>query len=292
LAAGGTVAPSSTSVGSLPAAGGGAAPSSAGVGSVPTAGGGAAPSSAGEGSVPTAGGGVALLSANGSGRPTAGGFGLVRSGQLPPWPRWSGDGGVPFYPRGASTPLPTGHSAAEAFASLCHTTAAERVHDSVDTLARYLLSQRDAYAPWRRQDPTFKPIVTGSIWTPSGPRRVSVMLDTGATHCFVCTQLAVALGLPLGSTAGPSVVSMASPGATRLLGQPVSVPLALGTTHPLLEVIDMSPLDLGSGLDIILGWDWISSHDLRFLYPQGIITGASGPDLLEATLHSARRSSG
>ena len=38
----------------------------------------------------------------------------------------------------------------------------------------------------------------------------------------------------------------------------------------------MSPLDLGPELDIILGWDWLSSHDLHFLYPQGSVSGA-GP---------------
>ncbi len=38
----------------------------------------------------------------------------------------------------------------------------------------------------------------------------------------------------------------------------------------------MLPLDLGPELDIILGWDWLASHDLRFLYPQGCVSGA-GP---------------
>jgi len=77
------------------------------------------------------------------------------------------------------------------------------------------------------------------------------------------------------------MVSMASPDLTRPLAQPVSVSLSLGTTAAVREVIDMSPLDLGSGLDVILGWDWISSHDLRFLYPQGSVTGAAGSTALE-----------
>ncbi len=46
----------------------------------------------------------------------------------------------------------------------------------------------------------------------------------------------------------------------------------------------MSPLDLGPGLDIILGWDWISSHDLRFLYPAGAVAGASSSGPLTAPL--------
>ena len=110
------------------------------------------------------------------------------------------------------------------------------------------------------------------------------MLDTGATHCFVCAQLVDMLGLLPGSTPGPNVVSMASPDLTRPLAQPVSVSLALGTTAAIREVIDMSPLDLGAGLDVILGWDWISSHDLRFLYPQGSITGVAGSNTLELPL--------
>ena len=35
----------------------------------------------------------------------------------------------------------------------------------------------------------------------------------------------------------------------------------------------MTPLDLGPELGIILGRDWLSSHDLRFLYPQGRVSG-------------------
>ena len=71
-------------------------------------------------------------------------------------------------------------------------------------------------------------------------------------------------------------VSLATADTTRLLPPPVVVHLALGTAEPLREVITMSPLDLGPELDIILGWDWISSHDLRFLYPQGGVVG-EGP---------------
>jgi hypothetical protein len=82
---------------------------------------------------------------------------------------------------------------------------------------------------------------------------------------------------------------MASPDLTRPLAQPVSVSLALGSTAAIREVIDMSPLDLGAGLDVILGWDWISSHDLRFLYPQGSITGVAGSNTLELPLEKLRR---
>jgi len=57
----------------------------------------------------------------------------------------------------------------------------------------------------------------------------------------------------------------------------------------------MSPLALGPELDIILGWDWISSHDLRFLHPRGTVTGAGpqGPvsaPLLPSTSPAAQAS--
>ena len=49
----------------------------------------------------------------------------------------------------------------------------------------------------------------------------------------------------------------------------------------------MSPLDLGPELDIILGWDWISSHDLRFLYPQGRVSGGGLQGYYSAPLRPA-----
>ena len=159
--------------------------------------------------------------------------------------------------------------------------ATEHVYDSVDALARalWLQAQQASYSPWHRNDPSCKPIVSGFVWCPSGLRRVTIMLDTGATHCFICAQLARLLQLPSSSIPGPTAVSLASPDTTRPLLPPVQVHLALGATAHLREAIDMSPLDLSPGLDIILGWDWISSHDLQFLYPQGTVsgTGFSGP---------------
>ena len=39
----------------------------------------------------------------------------------------------------------------------------------------------------------------------------------------------------------------------------------------------MSPLALEGGVDLILGWDWIASHDLRKLYALGEMV-AEGPN--------------
>jgi hypothetical protein len=59
--------------------------------------------------------------------------------------------------------------------------AAEHVYESVDAVAFALQAQLASFVPWRRQDPPCKPIVSGWVWTPAGPRRVTLMLDTGAT---------------------------------------------------------------------------------------------------------------
>ncbi len=127
---------------------------------------------------------------------------------------------------------------------------------------------------WQRRDPAFEPVVTGFIWT--GTRCVSVLLDTGATHCFIGAQLVSLFQLQPRSSLRPAAVRMASPDTKWVLPLQIGEPLALGSDVLLQELIDMSPLDLGPGLDVILGGDWIPSHDLRFLFPRG--TGAGMPD--------------
>ena len=41
--------------------------------------------------------------------------------------------------------------------------------------------------------------------------------------------------------------------------------LSLGDTFR--ETLSVSPMDLDVGADLILGWDWISSHDLHSSTP-------------------------
>ena len=144
------------------------------------------------------------------------------------------------------------------------------------TLAHALQAQLPTFTPWQFHDPSFKPIVSGVVWTPAGPRQVTIMLNTGTTHCFICAQLVSLPALPVTSAHGPIAVILATADTTRLLLPPVVVHLALGAAEPLREVITMSPLDLGPELDIILAWDWIFSDELRFLYPQGGVVGG-GP---------------
>ena len=60
---------------------------------------------------------------------------------------------------------------------------------------------------WERGNPTFKPRLSGFLWTVQGPRRITVLLDTGATHCFICARLLAALGLQPSKQPGPTSVS-------------------------------------------------------------------------------------
>ena len=165
---------------------------------------------------------------------------------------------------------------------------ADRVYDSVDSLAAAwhasmaALTAMPEFHAWRRCNPAFKPLLSGSLWTAQGPRRVTVLLDTGATHCFICARLADALGLRPSGQPGPTSVSTAAAGETRGLVEPVLIHLSLGDTFR--ESLSVSPMDLDVGADLILGWDWISSHDLHHLYADGQVRFRSGPDLLQLDL--------
>jgi hypothetical protein len=107
-------------------------------------------------------------------------------------------------------------------------------------LAYALQAQLASFVPWRRRDPSCKPMVSGFVWTPTGPRLVTLLLDTGATHCFICAQLARALRLPVSSTPGPAAATLATSDATRAVSPRLVLHMALGDAGPLREVIDMS----------------------------------------------------
>ena len=68
---------------------------------------------------------------------------------------------------------------------------------------------------------------------------------------------------------------MAAGDVVHAISKPVMVYMALCDT--LREAISMSPLELEGGVDIILGRDWIVSHDLKKLYSLGEMV-AEGPD--------------
>ncbi len=63
-----------------------------------------------------------------------------------------------------------------------------------------------------------------------------------------------------------------------MLPPPVGVYLALKADGILRELIDILPLELSQDLKVILGWDMIFSHYLKFVYPSGRVadTGQTG----------------
>ena len=48
---------------------------------------------------------------------------------------------------------------------------------------------------------------------------------------------------------------------------PVRIFLGLGDAFR--EFLSVSPMDMDVGDDLILGWEWSSSHDLKHLYVTG-----------------------
>jgi hypothetical protein len=65
-----------------------------------------------------------------------------------------------------------------------------------------LLAGAPEFLPWVRTNPFFKPRLSGSLATAQGVRRATILLDTGATHCFIARLVAV-LGLPPSGQPGP-----------------------------------------------------------------------------------------
>ena len=80
----------------------------------------------------------------------------------------------------------------------------------------------------------------------------------------------------------PMSVIKASKGEALGLAAPVLIYLGLGDTFR--EVLPTSPMDTVVGDELIFGWDWISSHDLRHLYVDGRVSLRSGPAILRLAL--------
>jgi hypothetical protein len=168
------------------------------------------------------------------------------------------------------------------------TQAADRVYDSVDGLAAAWHASMAAltamleFHAWQWSNPAFKPLMLGFLWTAQGQWRVTALLDTGATHCFICARLTAALGLRPSGQPGPTSVSTAAAGEARDLVALVLIHLSLGDSFR--ESLSVSPMDMDVGADLILGWDWISSHNLHHFYADGQVRLRSGPALLQLDL--------
>ena len=208
----------------------------------------------------------------------------------PGWLPWHTSQGMPYQPRssGHDTAYPASWDARQTADDYAARLAADRVYDSIDELAFVMQAQLAALAgspeflPWRRNNPEFKPLLSGFIATAQGPRRITVLLDTGATHCFICARLAAALGLRPSGQPGPVSVLTAATGGAQVLAAPVRIHLGLGDAFR--EALSVSPMDMDVGADLILGWDWISSHDLQHLFQGGRVDLRSGPARLQLEL--------
>ena len=207
------------------------------------------------------------------------------------WTRWNGAAGTAK--PAATTESGDGDSSPGAILkALAEQQAADQVYDSVASLAWALQAQaaeragRPAFLPWTRVDPEYKPQVSGLLMTEHGPRQVSILLDTGATHCFICQKLAAALALPASGEPGPDAVVTAGHVESQGLGTPVLAHLCIGDTFR--ESMSMSPMELHVGTELILGWDWISSHKLEHLYPDGRALATSGVAPVPLDLHRRR----
>jgi hypothetical protein len=77
-------------------------------------------------------------------------------------------------------------------------------------------------------------------------------------------------------------VATAAAGGQQGLGLPVLIHLSLGNSFH--ESLSILPMDMDVGDDLILGWDWISSHDLQHLYRAGHVDLRSGQEQLQLAL--------
>jgi hypothetical protein len=116
------------------------------------------------------------------------------------------------------------------------------------------------FLPWVWDNPTFKPRLSGLLLIEQGVCLVTILLDTGVKHCFICARLAVALGLPPSWQPWPLTVATAAGGGAQGLGVQVLIHLSL--RYAFCELMLISLMEMDVGYYLILGWDWISSHYL------------------------------
>ena len=166
--------------------------------------------------------------------------------------------------------------------------AADQIYASIDDLAAAWHAREathtdmPGFRAWQRSNPTLKPHQSGCLRTAQGPQQVTVLLDTGATHCFICARLAATRALLPSGQPGPTSVTTAGAEGTLGLASPVLLHLAFGDTFR--ESISVLPMDMDVEADLILGWVWISSHDLHHLYGTGRVSLQSCTALLQLDL--------
>ncbi len=95
------------------------------------------------------------------------------------------------------------------------------------------------------------PRLSGFLATAQGPRSITVLLDTGATRCFICARLAAALDLRPSGQPGPTYVTTAATGGRQGLAAPVL--MHRGPGDKFRASLSVSPMDMDAGDDLILG---------------------------------------
>ncbi len=113
------------------------------------------------------------------------------------------------------------------------------------------------FPSWQRDSPTFKQRLSGLVATTQGTGHTAVLLDPGATCCFIGVRLAAALDLRPSGEQGPTSVAMAATGGALGLAAPALIHLGLGGAFP--ESMLVSPMAMDVGEHVILCKDWTSS---------------------------------
>ena len=108
------------------------------------------------------------------------------------------------------------------------------------------------------------PRVYGWIVTPLGRRRVKCLLDSGCTEVLMHSALAASLGDAWSPSrrGGPASIRQAD-GSSRPTAGTAEAVLQLGALE---EPTTFTVFDVDCDADVILGYGWLRSHDLRFLY--------------------------
>jgi hypothetical protein len=145
-----------------------------------------------------------------------------------------------------------------------------------------VLAGSSEFLPWVRDNPAFKPRLSGLLSTAQGVHHVTILLDTGATHCFICARLAAALCPP--AAVGPAGPALRGDGGRR---RGAGAGNACANSPQPGRCVSRVAVDLADGhgrggrLDPGLGLD------LQHLFQTGQVGLRSGPEQLQLALLSA-----
>ena len=117
------------------------------------------------------------------------------------------------------------------------------------------------------------PRVYGWVGTSAGRRRVTCLLDSGATHCFIRRSLAEQLpGCRSPPPPDHPAAVRQADGSSRATAGAATVTLSLGSLE---EPTVFAVYDVDCDADLILGYRWLRAHNLAFLYETDEVTLSS-----------------